>query len=1036
MKLKHLLVLLMSVAASGVPAQNTGNYSIDIPSGAHLLLGMKPGNKHFVDFTNVEPVAKEEKGSIITYSYNLASSQVYNYRVWKEGCLTYAGYFTMNSDESKCPLISFSDDDLNAHSPKEVIHDPKSNNGYETGDIFMNINPQGHLELTVGQTFDAHAMRTWELTNNVVNNYFFEPDFHYAVYDVNGNPSDDIIKIEQSDGSAWATVTALNAGTAIVVVTYDAICVNYYNGTAKADFAGGSFWGAIWPENSAIFVVTVDQPTTDIEPNMVVNEEYNADTQKLAGRYVDAEHDVFYFLDTEEGYYYTFSPTNVTNVEIAYPSIGSNSVIYSGFGVDGVVDNGDGSYTVLLNEGRQIVKLSDTNGNSRYQILTAKRCHREITNLSRPTSSRFQPGDKIGVQYSGLYHPANKIAGVYNMSAFITYNGIPNGSTTVGTPSQYQFASNESAQAATFVIPDDISTELMPVYVIDKGVIQVNGNGDPIGNHRNISKTEGRLPNLNAVSHKTYFGALSPIEIPLQPMRMFNITLNLNVDEVDIKLVWNGNKEILPNEDGSYSWTYGDYALTATKPGYRCLRQTFSLGENDALNQAVEVVMVEGPDGMWDGTTISEVKPDEDNVYHINNGAQLAYISRIVNESKNSTLRIVLDSDIDLGNYDWMPIAKEKSHNFAGRFDGNNHKINGLYINDKSLSYAGLFGYVKGLSTSQAIIENVIVNGEIYAANNVGGVVGYVDNYSTVTHCANYGNVSGDTYVGGVLGYLSATKTSLSNCYNVGAVLGVANVGGVVGYNKAAAVMQNMFSIGVVEGTSAGACVGGTTAKTNLSGAYSIYECQITDNQTLVTAEQMASGEIAYKLGDAFFQTIGEDLYPAFDGLRVYCDESNNTYYNIAPSFAIEFAGSLDDVVPGDSSISMREKDVCQLRVVATPSAARLSEISWSISYPQVAVVESDGECVTLMALRHGDAIIRAEYAENPSVYDTYAIHVTGSSYIVDSPIAEEYVNEIDIFDIAGKAVKLGATPEFLKTLAPGLYIVKSGSVVKEMLIK
>lgn len=37
-------------------------------------------------------------------------------------------------------------------------------------------------------------------------------------------------------------------------------------------------------------------------------------------------------------------------------------------------------------------------------------------------------------------------------------------------------------------------------------MIQVNGYGDPIGNHRNTDPLTGRDANLNAVAHKTYFG--------------------------------------------------------------------------------------------------------------------------------------------------------------------------------------------------------------------------------------------------------------------------------------------------------------------------------------------------------------------------------------------------------------------------------------------------------------------------------------------------------------------------------------------------
>lgn len=121
---------------------------------------------------------------------------------------------------------------------------------------------------------------------------------------------------------------------------------------------GGEFWGAIWPQNTGVYVVTVGEGESAVVPNMLINEDYNAGLSKMAGKYVDAEHDVFYYLDTEEGAYYTFTPEGVESITIAYPIIGEQSASYAGFGTEGVTKNDDGSYTLLLKEGRQIVRMN------------------------------------------------------------------------------------------------------------------------------------------------------------------------------------------------------------------------------------------------------------------------------------------------------------------------------------------------------------------------------------------------------------------------------------------------------------------------------------------------------------------------------------------------------------------------------------------------------------------------------------------------------------------------------------------------------
>lgn len=490
-------------------------FSVRIPMGASLELGTK--TKHFVDFDVVEPILINEDGETQTFTYDLTNGTTYNYRTWKDGGLTNAGYFKMNSDASKRPELSFTEDDYNKN-PKDYIHDVQYNKGYETGDIFLNINERGHLKMEVGESFMAHAMRSWELTDNVVNNYFIEPDFHFTVLGPDGESQTGVIEIENNSTggtSAWWKIKALNKGTSIVLVTYDGIKVNYYSNATKKEFAGGEYWGAIWPENTGVFVVTVSEEESDAVPNMLINQAYNEGAKKLAGDFVDAEHDVFYYLDDQEGCYYTFSPEKTGEVTISRPAINDTGVTYTGFTSEGITPNQDGSYTILLTEGRNIVKLVDKEDRAVYQILTARPCQREIINLTRNGNDGIKPGDKVMIQYSGLRHPANKLAGIYNMSAYVTYNNIPNGSELIQTANQYQFGSTAKAQAITVTIPLDYDTNTNKTWRMSDGVIQVNGFGDPIGNHRNTDPLQGRSPNFNAVAHKTYFGSLPDIEIPL-----------------------------------------------------------------------------------------------------------------------------------------------------------------------------------------------------------------------------------------------------------------------------------------------------------------------------------------------------------------------------------------------------------------------------------------------------------------------------------------------------------------------------------------
>ena len=862
------------------------NYTITAPADAELFLGLK--FVHFTDFTAVEPIEVTEEGGYKKYTYYLAQGQVYNYRTWRKDGITQAGYFTMTADASKRPAIAFTDKDYTAYDPHGINHDVTSNLGYETGDIFVNINERGHLALNVGDTFKAHAMRTWELTDNSTNNYFMEPDFHYTVLTADGKPSQGVIEIDHATGSSWADIKAVGQGTAIVLVTYDAICCNYYSASspAKMPILGGEYWGAIWPENTAAYVVTVGEASDAVTPNMLINAKYNTGALKNSGDKVDAEHDVFYYLDTEEGALYTFAPEGVAEVTLAYPVVGDRMATYTGFGAEGVTRNEDGSYTLLLKEGRNIVRLADASGKSVYQVLTAKSCHREIVNASRPGSAIYQPGDKITVQYSGLRHPANKLAGIYNMSAYVTYNAIPNGSSLILSANQYTFGSAASAQAVTFNVPADHDVAAEPFVVMDEGVIQVNGYGDPIGNHRVIDPVAGRSPNFTAVAHKTYFGAIPEVRIPLSAVKLFNIRLTGNVDDADLQLVGADGVALIPGEDGVYSGTFGNYTLTAKKSGYRCFHGTYNIPDDAEGDRTFAYELTEAPAGAWDGVTLTEPAQNDNGSYVITNGAELAWFGDKVNGS-TAVMNAVVTEDIDLADYDWTPIGNTTSRYFRGTFTGNGHRIDGLHIDTPATDYRGLFGYVRGTAASPASVTGVTVSGDVSGRNYVGGVAGYVYSYAVVDTCANYASVLGaSSNVGGVGGYVyNNANARVLNCYNAGSVeSNTVTRGGVVGGHGVLSVIGNVFNVGEIRGNGdAGACVGSTQAKTGVSNCFATTDYGISDGHTLVSDEQMRSGEIAYLLGAAFGQKIGTDAHPTFGAPAVLYDAANNLYYNDIP---------------------------------------------------------------------------------------------------------------------------------------------------------
>ena len=490
-------------ASINAKAPMSASYSITVPDGASLFLGTK--TSHFVPFKEVVPQSVE--GGV--YTFKLADEQQYNYRVSQEGKLTQAGLFTMSVDETKRPTLVFTDADMTAKDPKYIDHDVTSNSGYNVADMFLNINPAGHLQLAkVGDTYDILPMRNWQLVESITNNYFIDPDFHFTVVNLNGEEDNSVVKVENE------LLTAVGKGTALVLVTYDAIHLDYYDNATKKNFVGGADWGAIWPENTGVFVVTVGEQATGITPNMTINEEYltqvNGVDTKMAMENIDAEFDVLYYLDTEDGFDYTFTPEGVASVTLARPTIGTNAASYTGFSAEGVTTNTDGSYTLHLTMGRNIVCLTNAAGKSVYQVITAKPCHREIL-VNGESVTTVKPGDAVTVQYSGLYHPANKLAGIHNFNAFLDYKKATDGITvTKGKANQYAFAATATAQAVTFTVPAEWT---IPTIELSDGVIGIGFYGDPLGNHRATSKTTGRAPNFTAIQQSASLGRVPVLEL-------------------------------------------------------------------------------------------------------------------------------------------------------------------------------------------------------------------------------------------------------------------------------------------------------------------------------------------------------------------------------------------------------------------------------------------------------------------------------------------------------------------------------------------
>jgi hypothetical protein len=145
---------------------------------------------------------------------------------------------------------------------------------------------------------------------------------------------------------------------------------------------------------------------------------------------------------------------------------------------------------------------------------------------------------------------------------------------------------------------------------------------------------------------------------------------------------------------------------------------------------------------------------------------------------------------------------------FTGVFDGNDHKVINLTIDDGGAGniFVGLFGYINRGEVKNLGLEGGSVSGEGY----LGGLVG--TNFGSISNCYSTGDVTGGgSDVGGLVG---VNRGNVSNCYSTGDVNGVEYVGGLVGSNAGygRGNITNSYSSGSVSGTSSmGGLVGGNS---------------------------------------------------------------------------------------------------------------------------------------------------------------------------------------------------------------------------------
>ena len=175
--------------------------------------------------------------------------------------------------------------------------------------------------------------------------------------------------------------------------------------------------------------------------------------------------------------------------------------------------------------------------------------------------------------------------------------------------------------------------------------------------------------------------------------------------------------------------------------------------------------------------------------YLINTPEDLNQLATNVNNGETYDNKFFqLAADLDFTGKEFAPIGKCEGDEtgwtvynpFSGTFDGANHTIKGINVNQSEMSNVGMFGFITGATIKNLKLTDCTFTGDY----GVGGIVGSQEEIGGIIsncHVSNTVTVTGNDCVGGIVGALS--YYTVSDCTSAAHVsCGTEYVGAIVGW--------------------------------------------------------------------------------------------------------------------------------------------------------------------------------------------------------------------------------------------------------------
>ena len=208
------------------------------------------------------------------------------------------------------------------------------------------------------------------------------------------------------------------------------------------------------------------------------------------------------------------------------------------------------------------------------------------------------------MQLTGVYHPANTMANLYNLYAYVSYTDPGSDDTVTGYKNLFQrhlFDRADGNDCRTVEVKIPANWDADEPYVLTDGVLNFYGNGKDIGSHRNsLPDLSTNVPYIGSYSSFA-LGALPDITIPVVKPNTADVTFSMKddsgnaIDSCTIQLTNSSNDTVTINAtaaSATRTLASGKWSYVVTKEGYLPAKGTLTVvgGEDQAVNVELPLV--------------------------------------------------------------------------------------------------------------------------------------------------------------------------------------------------------------------------------------------------------------------------------------------------------------------------------------------------------------------------------------------------------------------------------------------------------------